>query len=84
MADQFEFAFLNDASGIRLFSGGTQVCHGKQPDGQGDELHREGEAPPQCQPLDQKDCRGRAQPGRGDRGRCASCRGSKVSGGSGS
>ena len=33
LADQFEFAFLADQAGVRLFQGGSQVCHGKQPDG---------------------------------------------------
>ena len=47
LADQFEFAFLNDAGGIRLFQGGHQVCVRKQSDGQGNQVHREGEAPGQ-------------------------------------
>lgn len=84
LAHQFEFAFLDDSLGVRLFQGGVEVCHGKQHDGQGNQVYREGEASVERQPLDQKDCRGRPEPGRGDGRGCPSCRGAKVSGGSGS
>ena len=84
LAHQFEFAFIDDALGIRLFQGGVEVCHRKQHDGQGDQVYREGEASPERESVNQKDCGRGPQPGR-DCGRsCASCRGVKVSGGTGS
>ena len=84
LADQFEFAFLDDAQGVRLFQGGVEVCRGEQHGGQGDKVHREGEAPAIRKPLDQTDCGRRPGSGR-DCGRCGSPGCSvKVSGGQGS
>ena len=81
LAHQFEFAFLDDAKGVRLFQGGVEVCRGEQHGGEGNEVHREGEAPAIRQPLDQAHCGGGSGSGR-DCGRCrASGRCVKVSGG---
>ena len=84
LADQFEFAFLDDSLGVRLFQGGVEICHGKQHDSQGDQVYWEGEAPSERESVNQKDCGRGSQPGRGNGCGCASCRGVKVSGGSGS
>jgi len=81
LAHQFEFAFLDDAQGVRLFQGGVEVRRGEQHGGKGVKVYREGETPSIRQPLDQAHCGGRSGPGR-DCGRCGSpgC-GVKVSGG---
>ena len=72
VADQFEFAFLNDGEGIRLFQGGVKVCSREQQYGQGDKVHWEGEASPICQQKHQADCRGRSRSGRDCGCRCPS------------
>ena len=72
VADQFEFAFLNDGEGIRLFQGGVKVCRGEQQHGQGDQVHWQGKASPLCQQKHQADCRGRSRSGRDCGCRCPS------------
>ena len=82
VADQFEFAFLNDGEGIRLFQGGVKVCRGEQQYGQGDQVHWEGKASPLCQQKHQADCRGRSGSGRDCGCRCPSGCSVKVFGSS--
>ena len=82
VADQFEFAFLNDGEGIRLFQGGIKVCRGEQQHGQGDQVHWKGKASTICQQKHQADCRGRSRSGRDCGCRCPSGCSVKVLGSS--
>jgi len=79
LADQFEFAFLDDSLGVCLFQGGVKVCRGKQQHGQGNQVHWQGQTPPIGQSVNQADCGGRTGSGRGCGRCCTSCCGVKVS-----
>ena len=82
VADQFEFAFLNDGAGVCVFQRGVKVCRRKQQYGQGDQVHWQGKASPICQQKHQADCRGRPRSGRDCGCRCPSGCSVKVSGSS--
>ena len=84
LADQFEFAFLDDNAGVRLFQGGVKVCRGEQQHGQGNQVYRQGKASPIGQQKHQTHSGRRPESGRGSGCRCPSGRGFEVPGGQGS
>jgi hypothetical protein len=80
MANQFEFAFIDDGKGLRLFQRGAEVCRGQQQALQRDEVYWSSKTSSIGEQIDQKDGGGRKGPGRGCWGGGTPCGEPKVPG----